>query len=138
MLLCFPFCFTAGQQEKNGATGVWIPATSQDPFGGANNPRNQQRRNESAYFTHIYLDLICKLRTKDFESDQKGVPLEYIEWERIFVDEIHECLCTSQDDMKEAKAKHDDTAGFFREKNRRAGREVRHGCGCCLFDRFVV
>jgi hypothetical protein len=33
-----------GQVEKNGASGVWIPATSQDPFGGANNPKSQQRR----------------------------------------------------------------------------------------------
>ena len=47
-----------GQVEKNGAAGVWIPATSQDPFGGANHPRSQQRRNESAYFTHVYHDYI--------------------------------------------------------------------------------
>ena len=47
-----------GQVEKNGAAGVWIPATSQDPFGGANNPRSQQRRNESAYFTYVYHDYI--------------------------------------------------------------------------------
>lgn len=47
-----------GQVEKNGAAGVWIPATSQDPFGGANNPKSQQRRNESAYFTHVYHDYI--------------------------------------------------------------------------------
>jgi hypothetical protein len=47
-----------GQVEKNGAAGVWIPASSQDPFGGANNPRSQQRRDESAYFTHIYHDYI--------------------------------------------------------------------------------
>ena len=47
-----------GQVEKNGASGVWIPATSQDPFGGANNPRSQQRRNESAYFTHVYHNYI--------------------------------------------------------------------------------
>jgi hypothetical protein len=47
-----------GQVEKNGAAGVWIPASSQDPFGGANNPRSQQRRDESAYFSHIYHDYI--------------------------------------------------------------------------------
>lgn len=41
------------------------------------------------------------------------------------MDEIHECLCTSKDELSEAKAKKDDNAGFFQEKNRRAGREVR-------------
>lgn len=42
------------------------------------------------------------------------------------MDEIHECLCTSKDEMNEAKAKKDDNTGFFMEKNRRAGREVRN------------
>ncbi|KAL9190563.1 hypothetical protein ACHAXT_000269 [Thalassiosira profunda] len=112
-----------GQVEKNGAAGVWIPATSADPYGGANNPRNQQRRNESAYFTYIYQDYIRKMRAKDFKPSEKGVALEFFEWERVFVDEIHECLCTAKDEMKEAKAKATDTSGFFQEKNRRAGRE---------------
>lgn len=112
-----------GQVEKNGASGVWIPATSQDPFGGGNNPKSQQRRNESAYFTHIYHDYIRKLREKKFEQHEKGLPLEYFEWERVFIDEIHECLCTSKDEMKEAKASKDNDSGFFKEKNRRAGRE---------------
>ena len=75
-----------GQVEKNGALGVWIPgkgvylmypelsnhltdifvhlflhrlkASSQDPYGGGNNPRSQQRREESAYFTYVYQDYI--------------------------------------------------------------------------------
>jgi len=114
----------SGQIEKNGANGVWIPASSQDPFGGANNPRNQQRRNEAAYFTHVYHKYIEQLRQKNFEKHERGIPLEYFEWERIFVDEIHECLCTSKDEMNEAKAKKDDNTGFFMEKNRRAGREL--------------
>lgn len=43
----------------------------------------------------------------------------------MIVDEIHECLCTSKDDMKLAKqATAEDNRGFFQEKNRRAGREL--------------
>lgn len=64
-----------------------------------------------------------KLREKEFESHEKGIPLEYFEWERVFIDEIHECLCTSKDELKEAKASKDNSSGFFKEKNRRAGRE---------------
>ena len=97
---------------------------SQDPYGGANNPKSQQRRNEAAYFTYVYQEYISKIREKEFSPTQKGVPLEYFEWERVIVDEIHECLCTSKDELKEAKAKADKNEGFFREKNRRAGREV--------------
>ena len=40
------------------------------------------------------------------------------------MDEIHEILCTSKDELKEAKAKKDNNSGFFQEKNRRAGREA--------------
>jgi len=112
-----------GQAEKNGASGVWIPASSADPYGGANNPRNQQRRNESAYFTHVYHSYIRNIRQKKFKPQEKGIPLEYFEWERVFVDEIHECLCTSKDELKDAKSKKDKDSGFFQEKNRRAGRE---------------
>lgn len=41
------------------------------------------------------------------------------------MDEIHECLCTSKDDIKLAKeATSEGDRGFFQEKNRRAGREL--------------
>ena len=114
-----------GQVESNGAKGVWIPASSTDPYGGGNNSNNQRRRNESARYTFVYLEAIKSLRSMSFEKTSKGVPLEYFEWERIVVDEIHECLCTSKDDMKLAKeANADDDRGFFQEKNRRAGREL--------------
>ena len=79
----------AGQKELTGASGVWIPATSADPYGGANNSNNQKRRNASARYTHVYLSAVKKLRKQKFEHSKKGVPLEYFEWERIIVDEIH-------------------------------------------------
>ena len=114
-----------GQVEKTGASGVWIPASSTDPYGGANNPRSQKRREESAYFTYVYHNYIEQLREKEFKGEEKGIPLEYFEYERVIVDEIHEILCTSKDEMKDAKeaSKKDKDSGFFQEKNRRAGRE---------------
>lgn len=40
------------------------------------------------------------------------------------MDEIHECLCTTKDELSEAKKNSsDDKSGFHKEKNRRAGRE---------------
>jgi hypothetical protein len=79
-----------GQQEQNAARGVWIPHTSTDPYAGANNPNNQKRRNQSAYYTHVYQKAIDKIRKKDFPATTKGVPLEFFQYERIFCDEIHE------------------------------------------------
>ena len=114
-----------GQIEKNGADGIWIPTSSQDPYGGANNPNNQRRRNASAYFTFMYLQMVQKLRGKKFRDTEQGMPLEFFEWERIFVDEIHESLCTTKQELGMAKeATADSDSGFFKEKNRRAGREL--------------
>lgn len=82
----------AGQKELTGAFGIWIPATSADPYGGANSSHNQKRRNASARYTHVYLNAVKELRAKEFSKDKKGVPLEYFQWERIIVDEIHVSL----------------------------------------------
>ena len=108
----------AGQKELIGAKGVWIPSTSADPYGGTNSHHNQSRRNQSAYYTHIYQSAIDKLREREFKSSDKGVPIEYFEFERIFVDEVHETLCTTKGEMEL------DKDGIFKEKNRRAGREL--------------
>ena len=87
--------------------------------------KNQQRRNQSAYFTHLYTSAVEALRKKDFRS-KDCVPLEYFEYDRVFVDEVHETLCTSKGEMKIAleKDKASKDSVPFREKNRRAGREL--------------
>jgi hypothetical protein len=35
------------------------------------------------------MNAVHALRNKEFSEEKKGVPLEYFEWERIIVDEIH-------------------------------------------------
>ena len=67
-----------------------------------------------------------EVRQKEFESTDTSIPLEYFEWERIFVDEIHESLCTTKGEIALARDQHDPSCetGFFKEKNRRAGREL--------------
>eukprot|EP00980_Cylindrotheca_fusiformis_P003492 scaffold781_cov132-Cylindrotheca_fusiformis.AAC.11 len=126
----------AGQKELTGATGIWIPATSADPYGGANSltellfsfridpkSHNQQRRNASARYTYVYLDAVHALRKKDFPDSKKGVPLEYFEWERIIVDEIHESLCCTKEEVDASNNSRNEDE-VFKEKNRRAGREL--------------
>ena len=115
---------SAGHREVSGATGVWIPGTSQDPYAGGDG--DQTNRNESAHYTYVYNTAIQKLRKRQFKPNDKGIPLEYFEWHRIIVDEIHESLCTTKGEMKAAKeaAAEGDNSGFFAEKNRRAGREL--------------
>mmetsp|Transcript_15839 Transcript_15839/g.39337 ORF Transcript_15839/g.39337 Transcript_15839/m.39337 type:complete len:1761 (-) Transcript_15839:1193-6475(-) len=78
-----------GQKEMMGAKGTLIPSTSQDPYGGANNDKNQKRRDESAWYTHCYHNAIKALRQTEFPEGKKAVPLEYFFWERVIVDEIH-------------------------------------------------
>jgi len=72
----------SGQTEQNAARGVWIPASSTEPYGGGNNPKNQQRRDHSASYTHVYHQAIAGVREQTFKQEQKGVPLEYFEFER--------------------------------------------------------
>ena len=66
----------SGFTERIGARGVWIPATSADPYAGGNTSNNQKRRNQSAYFTFIYIKAIQELRKRKFDRSVKGVPLE--------------------------------------------------------------
>ena len=116
----------SGQTEITAASGVWIPSTSADPYAGGNNPLNQRRRDDSAFYTYIYSKAIDAIRELRFDGKHKGVPLEYFEWERVIVDEIHESLCTTKAEMYRAKAKaeKETSSTMFKERNRRAGREL--------------
>lgn len=109
-------------------------ATSTDPYGGGNSPANQANRNESAYYTHVYQAAIQKLRSNlrsEIHESKKGVPIEFFEWDRVFVDEVHESLCTTKTEIDMAKEKAKDKTHFYKEKNRRAGREL---LGICIKD----
>ena len=114
-----------GQIELNQARGVWIPAASNDPYGGANNPNNQKRRNHTAFYTSLYNKGVQALRKKEFKEADRGVPLEFFEYHRIIVDEVHESLCTTKSELKVGKEAVEKEGGdFCKEKNRRAAREL--------------
>lgn len=104
----------------------WVSASSRDPYLGKYGKGDQRSRNKSAHYTYVYATGIQNLRRRTFESSEQGVPLEWFEWERVIVDEIHESLCTTKGELKfaEESASENDLTGFFKEKNRRAGREL--------------
>jgi len=117
----------AGQYEYNDARGIWIPDSSRDAFGGNNKPKNQERRDASAYFTYVYEKCLTELRNHEFNADDTMIPLEFFEWERVIVDEIHESLCTTRKELATAKSGFENSGSgtaFFCERNRRAGREL--------------
>ena len=63
------------------------------------------------------------MRTKTkIEGKTKGVPLEYYSWERVIIDEIHESLCTTKQDLEESVFQKEDD-NEFHERNRGAARE---------------
>lgn len=96
-----------------------MAASSRDPYGGKYCKGDQRARNESAYYTHVYNSGIQKLRHKTYADMEMGVPLEYFEFERIIVDEIHESLCTSKSELKYAEEAANETGatGFFKGKH---------------------
>ena len=115
----------AGQIEQTQARGVWIPSSSNDPYGGANNPNNQKRRNHTAFYTTLYNKGVQALRKQNFKGSERGIPLEFFEYHRIIVDEVHESLCTTRNELKSEKETADKESGsFYKEKNRRAAREL--------------
>ena len=103
-----------GARETLGLAGVWFPASSADPYGGA--VQSQKKRDGCGLFTDRYREIVSLLRDckESVGYSDKGVPLEFFRWERIVVDEIHESLCTTKGEM-------DDKS--FSERNRGIARE---------------
>ena len=112
---------TWGAKECIGVRGVWVAHTSADPYGqGAS--ASQKKRDDCGFFTDRYSEIIDILRNKTkIEEKTKGVPLEYFKWERVVVDEIHESLCTTKQDIEDSAFQKGEME--FHERNRGAARE---------------
>ena len=70
--------------EPDILTGVWVPNTSQDPFGKS--AARQEDRDVAALFTVRYNEALEKLRARKFGEGDKGVPIEWFTWERLIID----------------------------------------------------
>lgn len=80
------------------------------------NVQNQRVRESSAFFTYTYLQSLELLRARnDIGACDSGIPLEYFEWERVIVDEIHECLLSVKDETQ---------LDGWNEKNQRSRQEL--------------
>jgi len=79
------------------------------------NHGTQRKRDAQAYYSYCYHEAISALRLRKFGVDEKGVPLEYFEWERVIIDECHETLVTGKS--------HEVTNEDYKEKARRGARE---------------
>ena len=88
--------------EPDILTGVWVPNSSQDPFGKS--AARQEDRDVAALFTVRYSEALAKLRAMSFEGSDKGVPIEWFTWERLIIDECHESLVLGQEDAERQAA----------------------------------
>ena len=95
-------------------TGAWAPHSSQDPFGKSK--ARQEDRDIAALFTVRYSEALAALRRRKFKPADKGVPLEWFEFERLIVDECHESLVLGEEDAERKAA------------SRRARRSTRRRC----------
>jgi len=103
------------QKEAPSIEGTWVRNMSSGPMIYVGNNGKQRTRDEQAYYGYCYANAITKLREKNFQESDRGIPLEYFKWERVVIDECHESLVTAQG--KET------TADDFKQQARRGARE---------------
>ena len=112
-----------GHKEAPTIEGTWVRNMASGPAIYVGNDCRQKHRDEQAFYGHRYSEAITKLRQKSFGASERGVPLEWFTWERIIVDECHECLVSTARQDQESKASE------FKAQARRGAREFL-GVGC--------
>jgi len=112
-----------GHKEAPTIEGTWVRNMASGPAIYVGNDSKQKHRDEQAFYGHRYSEAIKKLRQKKFGASERGVPLEWFTWERIIVDECHECLVSTKEQDQESKSR------GFEAQARRGAREFL-GVGC--------
>ena len=113
-----------GHKEAPSIEGTWIRNMASGPSLYVGNDAKQKHRDEQAFYGHRYSEAIKKLRQKKFGATERGVPLEWFTWNRIVVDECHECLVSTHRQEQEVNKSLE-----FRAQARRGAREFL-GVGC--------
>ena len=113
----------SGHREAPTIEGTWVRNMASGPAIYVGNNAKQKHRDEQAFYGHRYSEAIKKLRRKEFDGSDRGVPLEWFTWNRIVVDECHESLVSSAKQDVESKA------SDFKAQARRGAREFL-GVGC--------
>ena len=112
-----------GHKEAPTIEGTWVRNMASGPAIYVGNDAKQKHRDEQAFYGHRYSEAIKLLRQKKFGASERGVPLEWFTWDRIVVDECHECLVSTHKQEQESKASE------FKGQARRGAREFL-GVGC--------
>ena len=115
---------TSGHKEAPTIEGTWVRNMASGPAIYVGNDAKQKHRDEQAFYGHRYSEAIKKLRQKKFAASDRGVPLEWFTWNRIVVDECHECLVSTHKQQTASNATDD-----FKSQARRGAREFL-GVGC--------
>lgn len=92
----------SGQKEPDRLTGIWIPGHPANVYGSSKG--KQVQREEMAYFASEYAKTIEELRKKKLSPDLTNPPLEYFQWHRIVVDEVHQALTVEAREKPEQRA----------------------------------
>lgn len=112
-----------GRKEAPTIEGTWVRNMASGPAIYVGNNAKQKHRDEQAFYGHQYSEAIKKLRQKKFGESERGIPLEWFTWDRIVVDECHECLVSTSKQDVESRA------SDFKAQARRGAREFL-GVGC--------
>ncbi len=112
-----------GHKEAPTIEGTWVRNMNSGPAIYVGNDAKQKHRDEQAFYGHRYSEAIKLLRQQNFSASERGVPLEWFTWDRIVVDECHECLVSTHKQEQESKASE------FKGQARRGAREFL-GVGC--------
>ncbi|CAE8594810.1 unnamed protein product [Polarella glacialis] len=76
-----------GHKEPEQLRGIWIPGHPAQPYGTAKG--KQQLRELAAFFSARYGEAVAKLRQWELKAETRNPPLEYFEWHRVVIDEVH-------------------------------------------------
>jgi site-specific DNA-cytosine methylase len=92
----------SGHKEPERMRGIWIPGHPACVYGTAKG--KQQQREEMAYFSAEYGKTIESLRKKELSPESTNAPLEWFQWNRIVVDEVHYAFCVDERESKGQRA----------------------------------
>lgn len=89
----------SGHKEPERMRGIWVPGHPADVYGSSKG--KQKDREAMAFFSSQYAKTIEELRKKKLPPASKNAPLEWFQFQRIVVDEVHIAFCVG--DAKEKK-----------------------------------
>eukprot|EP00931_Biecheleriopsis_adriatica_P048312 TRINITY_DN27914_c0_g2_i1.p1 TRINITY_DN27914_c0_g2~~TRINITY_DN27914_c0_g2_i1.p1 ORF type:complete len:2094 (+),score=462.88 TRINITY_DN27914_c0_g2_i1:118-6282(+) len=92
----------AGHQEPDHLRGIWLPGHPASPY--EEHKGKQVQRELAAHFSMLYREAVLKLREQKLSPDDMCPPLEYFQWRRVVMDEVHMAFGSSKENVKSHRA----------------------------------